>query len=499
MAESCGLIAKVTDAVVREAFDAWRGWQADKLDLRMALNVSPALLGDDTWANDFLSRCAEYGMDPKWVTLEITETAAGATGAKAQDILTRLHKKGFKLSIDDFGTGFSSLATLYRLPISEMKIDKSFIFDLQNNSGARELVESAIAMAKRMNIKVVAEGVESESVFQELRRLGCDEVQGYFISKAMPADAIVAFFTEWKKGRPEQPGAKGMPKVAVVQALLNELAGDLTAPAAAVPIGPYGRPAQPPPSSGAGDASRELARKIPPLVLEGKTVPALALCHTAITQFAKMPGSENIRTKLDHLQQRLEEELVSRAPVEIRASQGRYRLLPQDAITLGRAAATVKADIAVKCRWFGSADKNLRLWREAGQYFLEDLGSIHGHMVEGTRLAAKRPMEIPFGRTTIEIRLASGAIAPLALLLQRNSSDPDALLVSFDYDARALRSDLGEKEWNELKGDLACSWLMCGEKFHLGRSPDCAVVLPDCHSAHRRRGHVSKSAIGSRR
>ena len=105
MAESCGLIVKVTDAVACEAFGAWRSWQAAKLDLRLALNVSPALLGNETWANDFLARCAEYNMDPKWVTLEITETAAGATNAKACEVLTRLQKKGFKLSIDDFGTG----------------------------------------------------------------------------------------------------------------------------------------------------------------------------------------------------------------------------------------------------------------------------------------------------------------------------------------------------------------------------------------------------------
>ena len=98
-------------------------------------------------AKAFLERCAEFRMDPKWITLEITESAAGATDPKACEILTRLQKKGFKLSIDDFGTGFSSLSALYRLPISEMKIDKSFIFDLEGKSGARELIESAIAMA----------------------------------------------------------------------------------------------------------------------------------------------------------------------------------------------------------------------------------------------------------------------------------------------------------------------------------------------------------------
>jgi EAL domain-containing protein (putative c-di-GMP-specific phosphodiesterase class I) len=486
MAETCGLIAKVTDAVVCEAFGAWRTWHAAGLDLRLALNVSPALLGDEAWATRFLERCAEFKMDPKWVTLEITETAAGATNAKACEILTRLQKKGFKLSIDDFGTGFSSLATLYKLPISEMKIDKSFIFDLQGNGGARELVESAIAMAKRMGIKVVAEGVETESVFQELRRLGCDEVQGYFVGKSMPADRIVGFFTEWKSARPEQ-GAKGLPKIAIVQALLNELAGDLTAPVSAAPAGPYapapyGKPAAPSATGGSGDGARALARKIPPLVLEGRPVPALALCHNVIEQFGKMPGSENVRTKLDHLRQRLEEELVTSAPLEIRASQGRYRLLRGNSVSLGRALSSAKADIAVKCRWFGPADKNLRLTRDSGQYFLEDLGSTHGHMVDGVRLGIKRPMEIPFGRTPIEIRLASGAIAPLSLLLQRNSSDPDALMVSFDYDVRQLRSDLGEKEWNEFKGDLACTWIMFADQFHIGRSSDCAVVLADCHT-----------------
>ena len=289
---------------------------------------------------------------------------------------------------------------------------------MQGNGGARELVESAIAMAKRMGIKVVAEGVETESVFQELRRLGCDEVQGYFVGKSMPADAHRGFLHRMEK-RPPRTGRQG-------------LAENRHRPGAAQRIGRRShrrrRSRRAPPvlmagqraaaiAGGSGDGARALARKIPPLVLEGQPVPALALCHNVIEQFGKMPGSENVRTKLDHLQQRLEEELVTSAPLEIRSSQGRYRLLRGNSVSLGRALATAKADIAVKCRWFGPADKNLRLWRDAGQYFLEDLGSTHGHMVDGVRLGIKRPMEIPFGRTPIEIRLASGAIAPLSLLL----------------------------------------------------------------------------------
>lgn len=477
IAENGGLIPKLTDAVVCEAFGAWRSWAGAGLHLRLALNVSPLLLGDEEWATRFLERAAQFRMDAKFITLEITETAAGATSDLAVGILTRLQKKGFSLSIDDFGTGFSSLATLYRLPIAEMKIDKSFIFDLEGRPGARELVESAIAMAKRMNIKVVAEGVESESVFQELRRIGCDEVQGYFVGKAMPAEKIIPFFTDWKKTRPAKGG---MPKVAIVQALLNELSSDVPASAPAAAAGPYRSQAAP--ASGGSDPTRETLRKIPPLVLEGKTLPALSACQEAAEALAKITGRDTMRARLAELQERLEEELLTARDLEMLCAQGRYRLLPRDSATVGRVAPTAKPDINVKCRWFGTAERNLRLFHQDGQFFIEDLGSTHGHVVGGVRLAVKRAQEIAFGRTLVEVRMASGTVAPLALLLQRNSADPEALLVGFDYDAGALRADLGEREWQALKPDLASTWVLFQGKFRLGRSPECALVLADCQA-----------------
>ena len=116
----------------------------------------------------------------------------------ALEILSRLRLKGFLLSIDDFGTGFSSLETLYKLPFGELKIDKGFVFDLHKSTEARTLVESTVSLARKLGLKIVAEGVETDELFQELRNLQCDDAQGYFITKPIAADAIVPFFSRWE-------------------------------------------------------------------------------------------------------------------------------------------------------------------------------------------------------------------------------------------------------------------------------------------------------------
>jgi len=479
MAEKCGLIAKLTDAVTCEAFRAWGTWKAAGLTLRLALNVSPALLGDAGWAEKFLQRCAEFRVEPKWITLEITETAAGATNPKATEILTNLQKKGFALSIDDFGTGFSSLATLYRLPISEMKIDKSFIFDLQKTGGARDLVESAIGMAKRMGIKVVAEGVETESVFEELRRIGCHEVQGFFVGRSMPADSVVAFFTGWRKAHQGAPatGGPAMPKIAILQALLNDIVSDRSLETLAAPQGPYrGQAAK----IETGSNPKDLVRKLPSLILEGKSLPALALCHDAVRQLQNFPACNDMRAKVGQLQAHLEQELLTQADLELYSPQGMFRLLPRSAVTFGRPSASARVDIPIKCRWFSGGEKNLRFFAQSGQWFVEDLGSAHGYLVDGQKLAVRRPFELGLGETSIEVHLASGAVAPLSLVLRRSALNPDAVVISFDYDEQSLRMDLGEKGWSEIEGELDCTWVLFNGKISLGRLSECAAVLADC-------------------
>ena len=482
MAEKCGLIAKLTDAVVCEAFQAWRSWKELDLCLRLALNVSPVLLDNREWSERFLRRCAEFDMDPKWITLEITETAAGATNPQACEILTHLQGKGFALSIDDFGTGFSSLATLYRLPIAEMKIDKSFILDLQGTAGARDLVESAISMAKRMGIKVVAEGVESESVFHELRRIGCHEVQGFFVGKSMPADAVVPFFTGWRKtmlGAPSVAASKGLPKVAILQALVNEIINDRSLGICSHPAGPYGVQAR---VAETDDNAKNLIRKIPPLVLEGKTIPALALCHAVVRELERFPACNDMRAKVSHLQSHLEQELVTSADLEICSPQGIFRLIPRDTVTLGRPSPSSRVDIPVRCQWLSGGERNLRLFAKSGQWFVEDLGSTHGYLINDRRLKVGHPFELPLGETLVEVCLASGAIAPLSIFLKRTPLNPNAVTIGFNYDAARLRAELGDKNWSVLESELACTWIVFTGMISAGRLPDCALTLDDCTS-----------------
>src|SRR6185312_7299131 len=225
MAEKQGLIAALTDCVVRNAFRDMNAWQDQGLEVRLALNVSPELLTTAEWCEKFVRCCTEFKIEPARITLEITESSSCATLDVALDVLTRLRLKGFTLSIDDFGTGFSSLATLYKLPFSELKIDKSFTFDLQKSPEARALIESTIGMAQRLGLKVVAEGVESEAVFNELRLMGCQHAQGYFISKSMPADKVPQFFADWTSLMKSEPihEKDALPKIAIIQSLLSDI------------------------------------------------------------------------------------------------------------------------------------------------------------------------------------------------------------------------------------------------------------------------------------
>ncbi len=128
----------------------------------------------------------DAGATPDEVVLEITETAASRNQGAALENLVRLRMRGFDLSVDDFGTGFSSLAQLVRAPFSELKIDRSFVSRLASDSAARTLVESVVAMARRLGLRTVAEGIETEEQHEILLALDCDMGQGYLFAKPMP-------------------------------------------------------------------------------------------------------------------------------------------------------------------------------------------------------------------------------------------------------------------------------------------------------------------------
>jgi EAL domain-containing protein (putative c-di-GMP-specific phosphodiesterase class I) len=479
LAESEGLIDELTDAVVCRAFEDWRDWHAQGLSLKLALNVSPELLRDGNWFEQFNRRCAEYDIGPEYITLEITESSSGTAHATALDILTRLRLKGFTLSIDDFGTGFSSLATLYKLPFSELKIDKSFTFDLQESPEARALIESTIGMAQRLGLKVCAEGVESEAVMNELRLMGCETVQGFFISKSIPPDKIPAFFADWKslsRGEPIRAGTPGaLPKIAMIQTLMQEIL-DQNRPEddSTLVISEFGKRPQ-----SDEDSTLDLARRIPSLVLQGKVTTALAHCHAAVKRLEGRPERAVMLAKVQELQRLLEHELLCNDDLDLVTAQKTVRLLSRRSALIGRPSSVKHVDIGIGCRWFSRGEKNLRLFQEGGVWFVEDLGSTNGSFIGDERLRPGKPQALPIGETLVETGKQAGAAAPVAVLLKRPSFSPNAVVMTLTVDAAAVEEAGGESQWPALAEDLRTTWVIFQGHLSAGNSEACAIVLDD--------------------
>ncbi len=166
-------------------------------DFTLSLNVCPSLLDDPDFAGSLANVLLGAGAKPDEVVLEITESAAARNEGAALENLARLRMRGFELSIDDFGTGHSSLAKLVRAPFSELKIDGDFVLRLTTDPAARTLVESIIAIARRLGLRTVAEGIETNEQREILVDLNCDMGQGYLFAKPMAA----ADWLDWMQGK----------------------------------------------------------------------------------------------------------------------------------------------------------------------------------------------------------------------------------------------------------------------------------------------------------
>jgi len=134
-----------------------------------------------------------WGVAPEFLTVEVTENSLMANQAASHRVLTRIRELGARVSIDDFGTGYSSLSYLKDIPADELKIDRRFVMGMLSDAGDRKIVEHTIGLAKSFGLYVVAEGIESAEILEELRRLDCDLAQGYFICKPLPAAEFGAF------------------------------------------------------------------------------------------------------------------------------------------------------------------------------------------------------------------------------------------------------------------------------------------------------------------
>jgi diguanylate cyclase (GGDEF)-like protein len=188
VAESTGLIGPLTQWVVRDALAQLVAW-GDELDhLEVSVNVSARSLRDDRFADWVLGELGAFGVEPRRLVLEVTETSFIADTQRAAALLQRLVEGGVRVSIDDFGQGYTSLSLLSHLPVSELKIDRGFVAAMQASREDHAIVASVIELGHQLGLTVVAEGVETETVLAELRALGCDVAQGYLFASALPAD-----------------------------------------------------------------------------------------------------------------------------------------------------------------------------------------------------------------------------------------------------------------------------------------------------------------------
>ena len=188
---SSGLMRPMTLGLAARSARCLSQLGAGGKNFTLSLNVCPTLLDDPEFADALAATLTDAGASPKQVILEITESAAARNQGAALENLARLRMRGFELSIDDFGTGFSSLAQLVRTPFSELKIDRSFVSRLADDGPDRLLVDSVITLARRLGLRTVAEGIETETQLKILQRLGCELGQGYLFAKPMPIDELL--------------------------------------------------------------------------------------------------------------------------------------------------------------------------------------------------------------------------------------------------------------------------------------------------------------------
>jgi EAL domain-containing protein (putative c-di-GMP-specific phosphodiesterase class I)/ActR/RegA family two-component response regulator len=188
-AESCGLIDAMTQLVVELALKCHAEHPYAR-DRHIAINLSAKSLVDHRLPDKLLERCNHYGISPKNVVLEVTETAAMADPAATVGLATRLRLKGFQLSIDDFGVGYSSFAQLARLPFSELKVDAAFVSEVRRSSESRKIVAAMVGLGHSLGMTVTAEGVADSETLTFLRNAGCDFAQGYFIGHPVPPEAL---------------------------------------------------------------------------------------------------------------------------------------------------------------------------------------------------------------------------------------------------------------------------------------------------------------------
>jgi diguanylate cyclase (GGDEF)-like protein len=200
LAEAGGHMRALTERVIEFSTRAAGDWWHSGLGLQLSVNLAPSMFSEPDWRLDkFVAKAlARTGLPGKALQFEVTEDALMTDPEVAAETLDRLSDLGATISIDDFGTGHSSLGRLKSLPIDELKIDRSFIFDLTDDED-KTIVRSTIHLAHQMGLQVVAEGVETEDAWRELRSMGCERAQGFLVAKPLPAREVPAWLATWNQ------------------------------------------------------------------------------------------------------------------------------------------------------------------------------------------------------------------------------------------------------------------------------------------------------------
>ena len=196
LAEDHGLIGGLTDKVCDRALEYAARLKSMGHGLNVAINISVDALTNLEWPDRMSRKIEESGLDAASISLEITESRLMGHLSVALDILSRLSLRRFNLSIDDFGTGYSSMEQLQRIPFAEFKIDRAFVHGAAREASARAILESSVLLAKKLDMKVVAEGVEDQEDWDLVAEVGCDQVQGYFVSRPLPFERLCRWLEE---------------------------------------------------------------------------------------------------------------------------------------------------------------------------------------------------------------------------------------------------------------------------------------------------------------
>ena len=197
VAEESGLINALTETIIRKAMAQCGAWRADGHDFKIAVNVSMHDLERYDFPDFVVDTAEAEGVDPSSVMLEVTESRLMADITKPLEILTRLRMKRVGLSIDDYGTGASSMQQLKRIPFTELKIDREFVAGALEDDEARAMLVSSVGLGKDLELPIVAEGVETQTEWDLVASLGVNVVQGYFVAKPMPGDELPDWLVKW--------------------------------------------------------------------------------------------------------------------------------------------------------------------------------------------------------------------------------------------------------------------------------------------------------------